>query len=457
MATNFSTLEALETLCNSVPEWNARLDELNGQIANRQIELALLTEKERPPARSLKNKGSTESLRPQDGNENPFLTNAPDNADDIQMNPFGSPKSHENGSAANRPSSSAAARKAGMVSPAPPKANSNPRPSHTAGLTRQSSQPTPPTQPRAVPAVLRKRKTESLASGESMAPKYRTRSMIIVYYDSAVQTAFEDLVKFVSGSRNAMRKGKMAAKMAEMRRAAELEVDADEDGDDDDGGLEPLVKNNGVLLPVQKKVSASRQGQSLTTGGIEAADPDGRDNDLAMPKLKYVSTRQMGPLRDFSRRADTSGSGLSVGLLRGYRRAGMDTTPDIFDELDKGLEWCQGQCEHAAHQFLRDGDCSTEIDNIKRKLEQVKLSAEKEMERIKQAEAANPTPLNLRTADADEEGKGRILKVPLMRKELGTGTIKDLEVDDNMEVDDAEEDMELPPKLIFKRSRDIGL
>jgi hypothetical protein len=135
----------------------------------------------------------------------------------------------------------------------------------------------------------------------------------------------------------------------------------------------------------------------------------------------------------------------------------MDTTPDIFDELDKGLEWCQGQCEHAAHQFLRDGDCSTEIDNIKRKLEQVKLSAEKEMERIKQAEAANPTPLNLRTADADEEGKGRILKAPLMRKELGTGTIKDLEVDDNMEVDDAEEDIELPPKLIFKRSRDIGL
>ena len=50
--------------------------------------------------------------------------------------------------------------------------------------------------------------------------------MIIVYYDSAVQTAFEDLVKFVSGSRNSMRKGKMAAKMAEMKRAAELEIGA---------------------------------------------------------------------------------------------------------------------------------------------------------------------------------------------------------------------------------------
>jgi hypothetical protein len=81
--------------------------------------------------------------------------------------------------------------------------------------------------------VLKKRKTESLASGESLAPKYRTRSMIIVYYDSTVQNAFEDLVKFVSGSRNAMRKGKMAAKMADMRRAAELEVEADDDVDED--------------------------------------------------------------------------------------------------------------------------------------------------------------------------------------------------------------------------------
>jgi len=456
MATNFSTLEALGTLCNSVPEWNARLDELNGQIANRQIELARLTEKERPTAPSLKNKGSTESLRPKDGNENPFLPNDPENGDDIQMNPFDAPRSHENGSAAHRPSSPAAARKPAMVSPPPPKASSNPRPSHGGGLSRHTSQPTPPTQPRAVPAVLRKRKTESLASGESLAPKYRTRSMIIVYYDSAVQTAFEDLVKFVSGSRNAMRKGKMAAKMAEMRRAAELEVDADEDDDDDDGGLNPLGKSNRTLSVAQKKISVNIEGQNLTPGNIAVGDSDSGEADLAMPKLKYVSTRQIRPLRGFSQKADIVGSGLSLGLVRGYRRAGMDTTPDIFDELDKGLEWCQGQCEHAAHQFLRDGDCSTEIENIKRKLGEVKQSAEKEMERIKQAETANPSSPNLRISDTDEEGKGRVLKAPLMRKELGNPT-KDLEVDDNMEVDDGEDEMEPPPKLVFKRSRDIGL
>lgn len=283
--------------------------------------------------------------------------------------------------------------------------------------------------------------------------------MIIVYYDSAVQTAFEDLVKFVSGSRNAMRKGKMAAKMAEMRRAAELEVDADDDDDDDDDGLDAMLKNNRSLLAAQKNVASNGQGQSSTPGSIGVADSDGGE-EPALPKLKYVSTRQMGPLRDFPHRAEVSGGALSLGLLKGYRKAGMNNNSDIFDELDKGLEWCQGQCEHAAHQFLRDGDCSTEIANIKRKLEEVRISAEKEMASIKVAEAMNPTPP--RRSDLEEEGRGRVLKAPLMRKEVNVGSTKDLEVDDKilvhdkMEVDDNEDDMVLPPKLIFKRSRDVG-
>ena len=278
--------------------------------------------------------------------------------------------------------------------------------------------------------------------------------MIIIYYDGAVQTAFEELVKFVSGSRTAMRKGKMAATMAEMRRAAELEVDADDDDDDnDDGGLDAMLKNSRSLLAAQKHVPVNRDRQSTTPGNLVATDSDGGD-DLALPKLNFASTRQMGPMRD-SPRVGLSGGALSVGLLKGYRRAGMDTVPDIFDELDKGLEWCQGQCEHAAHQFLREGDCSTEIANIKGKLEEVRIAAEKESDRLNKAEAANPT-LKL-SAELEAEGRGRVLKAPLMRKEVSMGPMKDLEVDDNMEVDDAEDELELPPKLIFKRSRDVGL
>jgi hypothetical protein len=263
--------------------------------------------------------------------------------------------------------------------------------------------------------------------------------MIIVYYDSAVQTAFEELVKFVSASRNAMRKGKMAAKMAEMRIAAELEVEAEEDDDDDEGGegggLNDML-SSGNLTAARKKVNVGKQGQSLAAG-------EKHPRSRATPKLNYVSTRQMGPPR-FTSMTENFGSTLSVGMVRGYRR-GPGGALDIFDELDKGLEWCQGQCEHAAHQFLRDGECSTEIDNIKRKLSEVKEAAEKEIERLREVEASN------HSVKAPEEGKSREFKTPHIRKEVGN--LKDLEVDD-MEVDDDEgvDGLELPPKLVFRRS-----
>ncbi|KAG4422906.1 hypothetical protein IFR04_003976 [Cadophora malorum] len=438
MAT-FSTLEALQALCTSIPEWNTRLDELNSQIALRQIELARLTENERPPTRSLKNKGSTESLRPKDGNENPFSFEEPENTNDAQINPFDTPKSNQNGF--TRPIS-AAARAAAT---SPPKTNSNTRPS-PGPLTRKSSQQSP-AQGRTSPAVLRKRKTESLASGESIAPKYRTRSMIIVYYDSAVQTAFEDLVKFVSGSRNSMRKGKMAAKMAEMKRAAELEIGDDDEEDDEQTDAVDDLKNgsaiSGNLLVAQKSISTSQVGEGLAAGLVPGPEPDGIPEPM-LPKLNFVSTRQMGPSRGMAK-ADNFGGSLSVGLLRGYRRGGGDT-PDIFDDLDKGLEWCQGQCEHAAHQFLRDGDCSTEIENIKRRLEEVKSSAEKEIEKLKKEEEERPKPVDSK--------KSLQMKTPIVRREMPASN--SLEVDDSMEVDDeGVDDLELPPKLLFKRSRDI--
>jgi hypothetical protein len=264
--------------------------------------------------------------------------------------------------------------------------------------------------------------------------------MIIVYYDSAVQTAFEDLVKFVSGSRNAMRKGKMAAKMAEMRKAAEREVD--QDGDDDEDEEAP------TLLGPQSIITAGKDGQltrglTTTSGSTLAGGP-------GIPQLRYPSMR-MGQIRDL-RNMDNFGLTMSVANFRGSRGSGMDGKPDIFDELDKALEWCQSQCEHAAHQFLRDGECSTEIDNIKGKLGEVEVKAKAEMEqRMKDEALAKPSGAASR-ASMTEQGKSRTLKTPHMRKDLGPP--KDIEVDD-MEVDDEGVDDMAPLQLIFKRSRDV--
>ena len=413
--------DALDTLCSAIPSWNSRLDKLNGQIAERQIELARLTEDRPPTARSMRNKGSTESLRPKDRDEHPL------ESDDTHPNPVSKP--------GQRPSSAEAARaRADAVTTPPPlKAHSNPRASPNA-LARQSSQPTPPAQARTTGPNIRKRKTESLASGESLIPKYRTRSMIIVYYDSEVQTAFEELVKFVSGSRNAMRKGKMAAKMAEMRRAAELEVEGEDDADGNPPGA--LLAPGSNIYAAHKKMVGHEFGSTPSAFGPGAP----------MPKLRYTSARPSYQPKD-PRNPDDIGSSMNLGMLRGRRND--ESVPSIFDELDKGLEWCQSRCEHAAHQFLREGECSTEIESIKKRLLEVKVAGMEELERLDKAKVAKVLKRDVPIS------KPRQAKSIQLRRDYSSPT---LEVDDNaMEVDDDEgvEDLE-PPKLVFKRSRDIG-
>ncbi|KAH0545191.1 hypothetical protein GP486_008461 [Trichoglossum hirsutum] len=59
----------------------------------------------------------------------------------------------------------------------------------------------------------RKRKTASISSAASGSQRYRSRSMVIVYYDSTVQKAFETLVRDIGTARNNVRKAKMSARM----------------------------------------------------------------------------------------------------------------------------------------------------------------------------------------------------------------------------------------------------
>jgi hypothetical protein len=238
-----------------------------------------------------------------------------------------------------------------------------------------------------------------------------------------------------------MRKGKMAAKMAEMKRAAEKEVEEEEDLDEEDDMLA-----NGNLVVGQKKIAADP---------LAVGSDNGDDDDEPMPKLKFVSTRNMGPrnMVQNAAAAENVGSTLSLGLLRGYRRGAADSL-DIFDELDKGLEWCQAQCEHGAHNFLREGDCGTEITNIKKKLSEIQTTALKEMERLKEeGAAAGNRKLITTTRPEAPKPRGRELKQPQLRREYNAP--KELEVDD-MEVDDeGVDDLQLPSKLVFKRSGQV--
>ncbi|KAL2168226.1 hypothetical protein VTG60DRAFT_285 [Thermothelomyces hinnuleus] len=93
---------------------------------------------------------------------------------------------------------------------------------------------------------------------------------------------------------------------------------------------------------------------------------------------------------------------------------GKDAAPDVYDELDKGLEYVQSMCEHAAHQFLRDGECGEEVANIKRRLAETKELADKEMERIRREE-----PEALLKHGENDATHGRSYRPQSMRKAAG--------------------------------------
>jgi hypothetical protein len=431
-------LEPLHNIINDVPDWLSRLDELKSQIIQRQAELAKITDQQHPP-RSLKNKGSTESLRPKDNHENPFLSDETIEKE-ADGNPFDTPVT--NGTAeflsfsGNGGASPIAAKTQRIHDSASPEASAIPAtaPKSPTFLQRQLSKRSPAARPKnnplpgsppspfglpalPSPATGRKRKG-SMASGDTSVPKYRTKSMIIVYYDSDVQQAFTELVKFVSAARNAMRKSKMASRMQEMRRLAEAE--------------------------------AQREESKIEGEDSMDADPDDDNEVYIPPKLNFVSTRRMGPSRDA---AALSALGYATNNRSKPSFAGRGIpsassgVPDIYEELDKGLEYCQNMCEHAAHQSLRDGQCGSEIVSIKLRLAEVRETSEKYIQKIQEEKEAKG-----REERKHAEVPSRSLKDPQMRREIkgADGAPGDIEIDE-LEIDDEED--AVMPALTFKSTR----
>lgn len=243
--------------------------------------------------------------------------------------------------------------------------------------------------------------TESMLTGDgpALASKYRSKTLVYVYYDSYVQSFFEEVVKFVSASRNLMRKAKMAAKVAQIKRMAELEMPEDSsEGSDEDFG-------NGVanFCPPQLSPSVEQPDAvvKMNGDGLEISDI-GSDHCAAKARLPNGDTNNMTPRSSTPHRISTSqdngkSSPTPSPLLSGPFRPSMAAwsslsqhgkqaetkqKSSILDELDKSLELVQSMCEHAAHLFLRVGDCSDEIVNIKERLMTTKATAEKELQAI---------------------------------------------------------------------------
>ncbi|ORY09651.1 hypothetical protein BCR34DRAFT_602654 [Clohesyomyces aquaticus] len=222
------------------------------------------------------------------------------------------------------------------------------------------------------PAVTRKRKTPSLLSGHYSGPsKFRSRRMIIVYYDGQIQKSFETLVRNIGTGRNMLRKGKMAAKMEAL---AELAGSENSDDDDED--------------PIASKIAYRRRA--------------------GLP----------------SQRARA--------LMRGMGAAnGIATPTELFETTDKALELAQGLVEKAAHQSLRDGDCRKELEGVRKHFEAVLETATQEVAKYKarkESEAVEtPAPAQPKTKPAGPSIH-HLPSVPIT-----TRAAIDIEVDDDDE------------------------
>ncbi|KAI1277537.1 hypothetical protein F5Y07DRAFT_388488 [Xylaria sp. FL0933] len=323
--------DPLDSVISNVPDWHKRLEELNSQIEQRQRDLAKFSGAEPPSssARSIRNRGSMESLKPQD--DGPSLpTPDPDPTTDQMPKPIVTAIPPQTPNGQTRPN--------GPQPPSTPASD----PWTGSSLVRHTNELVATAQRRARATVRKRQKTDSMISGDGGPPKYRSRRMVMVYYDSYVQSFFEELVKFVSAQRNLMRKAKMAAKVAHIRRLAELEMPED---DEDDGGE---------------------------------------------MRLQYLSSRNYGGALRSPALGFMPGRGMRTSALNGSLGV-FNEKGDVWDELDKGLESVQGLCERAAHQFLRDGDCNEEIEKIKSRLVKVKELAIKEKERTSAEQAKNET------------------------------------------------------------------
>lgn len=235
-----------------------------------------------------------------------------------------------------------------------------------------------------------KKATSSIRSGASGPQKFRSRHMVVVQYDGHTQTVLEGMVRNVGAARNNLRKGK---------QSRELSL--------------------GLELPAFKRRPEIDQ-DSHDIFGLTLKDPT---------RMRYPSP--LNPKIDL-----------------------LPTTGDekkgtvVFEEADKELEKAKSLCEAAAHQFLRDGDCSVEIQGLKDAFSSVLEMANKEERKLREEEELNPTPEEPTTDHLKRpEENGGFSPLEIVAKVNGNGHINTspevllteksgaIEVDDNDDSD----------------------
>lgn len=167
MAQSIDPLHSFTHLVDNVPQWLVKLDELSVQCDEQYERFYKLTKNGHFKLTRKKKHDSTESLRGKGVVEfSPLLPQA-----DIEEETNGMTHQADDRSRASQ--------------------------SHAAMVASMEQ--------------TRKRKPASDFSAASGANRYRTKSMIVVYYDSAIQEGFEGIVRHIANARSTLRKGRTTA------------------------------------------------------------------------------------------------------------------------------------------------------------------------------------------------------------------------------------------------------
>ena len=261
----------------------------------------------------------------------------------------------------------------------------------------------------------RKRKLgSSIRSGASGPQKFRSKHMVVIYYDAYLQEQLDTLVKGIGGARNNLRKGKLS-------RSA----------------------SRGFQLPCFGR--ASHQG----IYGIPSL------NGFKNPPTSYLSVPTDSKVQPTNR---------------------QPTIDEAFTNADKHLEGAQSLCETAAHQVLRDGDCSVELNSVVTKLESALEIATaavvqlREEEAEQKEQAGNPTQTDPETTPLTDTSSLPSLTnsstsklVPSLSEKtelppptlaVGPGGVTEIEVDDDSDQESIVVDIS---KFRAARTRSHGL
>ncbi|KAF7590380.1 hypothetical protein BBP40_002933 [Aspergillus hancockii] len=216
----------------------------------------------------------------------------------------------------------------------------------------------------------------SLPSEEN--PFVSTRYNLVIHYDGETQKSLEDMVRHIGTARNNIRRGKMS----QMTAAG--------------GGF------RGSALGRNARMSA---GPPLPAG-------DGSDEQLLS---SIRSARNRGPPPQ--------------------SRAIAKDSP--FDRADKQLELAHSLCENAAYQFLRMGDCASELRGVDEKFKNLlelatsevrRLTEEQEQERVlKEQEAPKVDSVQMQATPASN--KPAASAVGAIEVDDGDGTGSDESID----------------------------